>query len=277
MESIARAAEGNRIFKIQNQMKSILFLLFLYPFVVKSQIIADTTYYSIGGGNYTKVVAYRNAATSSAIPPARLNDSTAALRVTITPKLNTSDSTIYQSKYRSDTARNNTYTQLAGKQATGNYLTANQTVTLSGDISGSGATAITTTIGASKVTNAMLAGSIDLTTKVTGILPFASNAGVATAAAATTGTVSVPLTSRIITVVPSGSITFNGTNGVVGQEVTFVITTSGVTSFNITFGTAFKSQGILATGTTTAKVFTVSFICVAATPLWDETARTIAQ
>lgn len=40
------------------------------------------------------------------------------------------------------------------------YLTANQTITLSGDVSGSGATAITTTIGAGVVTNAMLAGSI---------------------------------------------------------------------------------------------------------------------
>jgi hypothetical protein len=43
---------------------------------------------------------------------------------------------------------------------TSTYLTANQTITLSGDISGSGSTAITTTIGASKVTNSMLAGSI---------------------------------------------------------------------------------------------------------------------
>lgn len=40
------------------------------------------------------------------------------------------------------------------------YLTGNQTITLSGDISGSGTTSITTTIGAAKVTNAMLAGSI---------------------------------------------------------------------------------------------------------------------
>jgi hypothetical protein len=40
------------------------------------------------------------------------------------------------------------------------YLTGNQTITLSGDVSGSGATSITTTIGAGKVTNAMLAGSI---------------------------------------------------------------------------------------------------------------------
>ena len=43
---------------------------------------------------------------------------------------------------------------------TSTYLTANQTITLSGDVSGSGTTAITTTIGNGKVTNSMLAGSI---------------------------------------------------------------------------------------------------------------------
>ena len=43
---------------------------------------------------------------------------------------------------------------------TNTYLTGNQTITLSGDVSGSGTTAITTTIGEGKVTNAMLAGSI---------------------------------------------------------------------------------------------------------------------
>lgn len=60
------------------------------------------------------------------------------------------------------------------------YITGNQTITLSGDVSGSGATAITTTIGAGKVTNAMLAGSIDLTTKVTGLLPDANISSAAT-------------------------------------------------------------------------------------------------
>jgi hypothetical protein len=40
---------------------------------------------------------------------------------------------------------------------TNTYLTANQSITLSGDISGTGTTAITTAIGANKVTNAMLA------------------------------------------------------------------------------------------------------------------------
>jgi hypothetical protein len=43
---------------------------------------------------------------------------------------------------------------------TNTYLTGNQTITLSGDISGTGTTAITATIGSGKVTNDMLAGSI---------------------------------------------------------------------------------------------------------------------
>lgn len=41
-----------------------------------------------------------------------------------------------------------------------NYLTGNQTITLSGDVLGSGTTTITTTIGTGRVTNAMLAGNI---------------------------------------------------------------------------------------------------------------------
>lgn len=40
------------------------------------------------------------------------------------------------------------------------YITGNQTITLSGDVGGSGTTAITTIIGVGKVTNTMLAGSI---------------------------------------------------------------------------------------------------------------------
>lgn len=43
---------------------------------------------------------------------------------------------------------------------TNTYLTQNQTITLSGDVSGSGRTSIDVTIGAGKVTNDMLAGSI---------------------------------------------------------------------------------------------------------------------
>jgi hypothetical protein len=79
-------------------------------------------------------------------------------------------------------------------------LTANQTITLTGDVTGSGTTSIATTIAAGHVTNAMLAGSIDLTSKVTGTLPVA-NGGTGTATAFT-----------------QGSIVYAGASGVYSQD-----------------------------------------------------------
>lgn len=52
------------------------------------------------------------------------------------------------------------------------YLTANENINLIGDMTGSGTNSITTTIGIGKVTNQMLAGNIDLTTKVANVLPI---------------------------------------------------------------------------------------------------------
>lgn len=154
-------------------------------------------------------------------------------------------------------------------------LAASSFPALTGDITTS-AGSLATAIGASKVTNTMLAGSIDLTTKVTGILPFANNAGTTAATSATTGTITVNLTTTIITCTPTGAMTLNGSGGVTGQRLTFVFTTSGVSSFVITFGTNFKSTGTLATGTTTAKIFAVSFLCTNGTQ-WVEQSRTAAQ
>lgn len=60
------------------------------------------------------------------------------------------------------------------------YITSNQSISFAptGDVTGSttGTTSLTPalSIGAGKVTNSMLAGSIDLTSKVTGILPIAN-------------------------------------------------------------------------------------------------------
>jgi hypothetical protein len=47
---------------------------------------------------------------------------------------------------------------------------------------------------------------------------------------------------------------------VIGRQYHFIITTSGTTSYTLTFGTNFKSTGTLATGTTTAKVFVITFV-----------------
>lgn len=130
------------------------------------------------------------------------------------------------------------------------YISDNQSITLSGDISGTGTTAITTTIGAAKVTNAMLAGSItaaklvgtDITTIGTlsaGSIPYSLVTGgpAATNPGGSTkqiqfndggvfagnanfvfnkATNSTYLGSPVAYVAPSGSITFIGTSITLG-------------------------------------------------------------
>lgn len=115
---------------------------------------------------------------------------------------------------------------------TNTYLTGNQTITLSGDVTGSGATAITTTIGAGKVTNAMLAGSIDLTTKVTGLLP---DGNIASAATWNAKQAAITLTTT-------------GTSGV----ATFISNTLNIPNYTYTLPTASTSVlgGVKVDGTT---------------------------
>lgn len=109
------------------------------------------------------------------------------------------------------------------------------------------------------------------------VLSFA-NGGISTSAAtsATTGTMTVNMTTSMITITPTGACTFNGSGGVAGQIVTFLITTSGTTSFVLTWGTNFRKVGTLATGTTSARFFSVTFICINGTT-WQEIARTAVQ
>lgn len=109
------------------------------------------------------------------------------------------------------------------------------------------------------------------------VLSFANGGiGAGAATTATTGTMTVTMNTEMITITPSGACTFNASGGVTGQRITFVITTSGTTSFVLTFGTNFKSTATLATGTTTAKIFAVSFLCTNGTQ-WVEFSRTAAQ
>ena len=131
-------------------------------------------------------------------------------------------------------------------------------------------------IGTGTITNAMLAGSIDLATKVTGTLPFANNGGNANACPATTGTMTVTMDSNVKTITPTGACTFNASGGVTGQTCTFSITTSGTASFVLTFGTNFRKTGTLATGTVSARFFAVTFLCTNGT-IWQEIARTAVQ
>lgn len=99
------------------------------------------------------------------------------------------------------------------------------------------------------------------------------------AAPATTGTMTIAhgttRAQKAWTITPTGACTFNATGGVAGQDVRFIITTSGISSYVLTFGTNFVSQGTLATGTTTAKKFVVSFIYDGTN--WVEMGRTAAM
>lgn len=62
-----------------------------------------------------------------------------------------------------------------------------------------------------------------------------------------------------LTPTASQSLTF-APDGLPGQIYTLKVVTSGTSSFTLTFSTGFKTTGTLATGTTDAKVFTVTLI-----------------
>lgn len=95
------------------------------------------------------------------------------------------------------------------------------------------------------------------------------------ATSATTGTMTVNMTTAQVTITPTGACTFNaGAGGTAGQRVHFVISTSGASSFVLTFGTNYRPNGTLATGTVTAKIFSLLFVSNGTS--WIEQSRTTA-
>jgi hypothetical protein len=121
---------------------------------------------------------------------------------------------------------------------------------------------------------------INVAVQITGLLPLAnggSGSTNTTAALTPSTTVSVDFsnTARIYTLVPAQAETINATNCATGLEKTLQVTTSGTTSFTLTFSTNFKTTSTLATGTTTAKTFNVTFLCNGTTAF--EIARTAAE
>lgn len=83
--------------------------------------------------------------------------------------------------------------------------------------------------------------------------------------------------TRGFTLTPAQSETINATttNAVKDSFYTIKVTTSGTSSYTLTFGTNFKTTGTLATGTTSGKVFTIVFYFDGST--FVETARTTAM
>lgn len=63
-----------------------------------------------------------------------------------------------------------------------------------------------------------------------------------------------------VQVTPTATATFTTTVPAAGIKTHLIILTSGATSRTITFGTGFRTTGTLATGTTTARYFVLSFV-----------------
>lgn len=108
------------------------------------------------------------------------------------------------------------YSKLASL-ATGHILAGNAgtptDTTVSGDIT-IGATGVTA-IGSAKVTNTMLAGSIDVTTKLTGVLPaaqFPALTGDITTSATSLATTAAATQANIVTLSKSTGVAVHGTN-----------------------------------------------------------------
>ena len=90
------------------------------------------------------------------------------------------------------------------------------------------------------------------------------------------GTTAMALgTNTSVRVTPTGNATYTTTVPAAGMTRVILVLTSGVSSFTITFGTGFKPTATLATGTTSARVFAISWISDG-TNLY-ETARTVAM
>ncbi len=81
---------------------------------------------------------------------------------------------------------------------------------------------------------------------------------------------------QVYTLTPTAATTINASPvPPVGSVVYLVVTTSGTTSYTVTFGTGIKDTGNLATGTADAKVFTVTFVSDGTN--LNEVARTVAM
>jgi hypothetical protein len=90
------------------------------------------------------------------------------------------------------------------------------------------------------------------------------------------GTTAMALAANVnVRVTPTGTATYTSTVPAAGIRSTIMILTSGASSFTITFGTGFRTTGTLATGTTTARYFMLSFISDGTVLV--ETSRTAAM
>lgn len=139
-------------------------------------------------------------------------------------------------------------TSISAASAGSDYLVNNQTITLSGDVSGSGATAITTTIGANKVTLAMMA-TIATASFLGRITAGTGNVEVLTGTQATT--LLDNFTSTLKGLVP---LSGGGTVNFLRADGTWTTPAGGGTVTSVSVVTANGFAGTVATATTTPAI-----------------------
>lgn len=101
------------------------------------------------------------------------------------------------------------------------------------------------------------------------------NDGAATLTPASTVAIN-PTTVTTFTLTPGEDETISSSSvPAAGTTVKLIVTTSGTTSRTLTFSTGFKTTGTLATGTTSGKVFTMTF--VSSGSVLAETSRSTAM
>lgn len=150
------------------------------------------------------------------------------------------------------------------------YLTSNQTITLSGNVTGSGTTAITTTIAAGVVTNAMLAGSISNANLSNSSLTIGST-NIALGATSTTlaGLTSVTSTTFVGALTGNASTatalqtarTINGTS--FDGTGNIVVTAAAGTLTGATLNSTVTTSSLTSVGTITSGTWTGTTIAVA--------------
>lgn len=79
-------------------------------------------------------------------------------------------------------------------------------------------------------------------------------------ALAASGATAVGPASSVWEGTPTGACTLNAATVGLNHILTVIVTTAGTTSYNVTFGTNFKSAGVIATGATSGKVWTATFV-----------------
>lgn len=101
------------------------------------------------------------------------------------------------------------------------------------------------------------------------------NGSIVTTVAPTGGSALNASVGTVFKMTPAATQTLTAPVTPAGYMLVLVITTSGTTSYTLTFGTGFKATATLATGTVTAKVFTITFISDGVN--MNEIARTAAM